>query len=447
MIFFIALCTTLVALRVQTYYRSLYMSYADIRALINAHASDIDQGVERYGAPYAKYLVHAILQDTEDKRLYLLFRDGKSLTGNLPAWPPEVDLKATWQDIFVAQPDGAPPLHLLVKIAAYRHRRYMLLTGYDLQRVDILRNTLLRVTISNVLFSLFMSFVISILVVWLINRYLQGINRAAGRVMGGQLHTRVPVSGANDQFDKLSANINAMLDWIVTLLGTVRDSTNAIAHDMRTPLSRHRLELRALAEDPALPEKTKEKIAAAVMRVDGIVEMFDDILSIARAESRSGAELFAPFDVAETVGDVIEFYAALVEEKSLSLAANLPAWPVKMTGDKQLVTQAVVNLLDNAIKYTPEGGHIHVTLKEADGRISPVITIIIADDGPGIPERFLDKAKERFFRVDESRNTPGTGLGLSLANAVAGLHHGALLLEDNSPGLRATLTLTSAAAE
>ncbi|MBU6476037.1 MAG: HAMP domain-containing protein, partial [Alphaproteobacteria bacterium] len=272
MIFFIALCTTLVALRVQTYYRSLYMSYADIRALINAHASDIDQGVERYGAPYAKYLVHAILQDTEDKRLYLLFRDGKSLTGNLPAWPPEVDLKATWQDIFVAQPDGAPPLHLLVKIAAYRHRRYMLLTGYDLQRVDILRNTLLRVTISNVLFSLFMSFVISILVVWLINRYLQGINRAAGRVMGGQLHTRVPVSGANDQFDKLSANINAMLDWIVTLLGTVRDSTNAIAHDMRTPLSRHRLELRALAEDPALPEKTKEKIAAAVMRVDGIVE-------------------------------------------------------------------------------------------------------------------------------------------------------------------------------
>ncbi|MBU6475783.1 MAG: HAMP domain-containing histidine kinase, partial [Alphaproteobacteria bacterium] len=201
------------------------------------------------------------------------------------------------------------------------------------------------------------------------------------------------------------------------------------------------------AEDPALPEKTREKIAAAVMRVDGIVEMFDDILSIARAESRSGAELFAPFDVAETVGDVIEFYAALVEEKSLSLAANLPAWPVKMTGDKQLVTQAVVNLLDNAIKYTPEGGHIHVTLKEADGRISPVITIIIADDGPGIPERFLDKAKERFFRVDESRNTPGTGLGLSLANAVAGLHHGALLLEDNSPGLRATLTLTSAAAE
>ncbi len=441
MIFFIALCSTLVALRVQTYYRSLSMSYADIRALINAHASDIDQGITRYGAAYAEYLVHAILQDTEDKRLYLLFKDGKKLTGNLPAWPAEVDPKATWQDILIPQADGARPLHLLVKLTTYRHRRYTLLTGYNLQRVDMLQNTLLRVAISNVLLSLFMSFVISILVVWLINRYLQGINRAAGRVMGGQLGTRVPVSGANDQFDKLSSNINGMLDWIATLLGTVRDSTNALAHDMRTPLSRHRLELSALAEDPAVPEEIRGKIAAAVMRVDDIVEMFDDILSIARAESRSGAELFAPFDVAETVSDVIEFYTALIEEKSLSLASDLPAWPVRMTGDKQLVTQAVVNLLDNAIKYTPENGHIDVALKEADGCIS----IIIADNGPGIPARFLDKAKERFFRVDESRNTPGTGLGLSLANAVAGLHHGALVLEDNHPGLRASLTLSAAA--
>ncbi len=442
-VFFIALCTTLVGLRIQTYYRSLYMSYADVRARIDAHASDIDQGISRYGARYAKYLVHAILQDTSDKRLYLLFKDGKNLTGNLTAWPPEVDPKATWQDTFIAQPDGSPPLHLLIRITTYKHRRYVLLTGYNLQRVDILRSALLRVAISNVLLSLFMSFLISIIVVWLINRYLQGINRVAGRVMGGQLQTRVPVSGTGDQFDKLSANINGMLDWIVVLLGTVRDSTNAIAHDMRTPLSRHRLELSALADDPALPEKTREKIAAAVTRVDDIVEMFDDILSIARAESRSGAELFAPFDIAETVSDVIEFYAALIEEKSLSLATDLPAWPVKMTGDKQLITQAIVNLLDNAVKYTPQKGHISVTLKESDGRVA----IIIADNGPGIPAQFLDKAKERFFRVDESRNTPGTGLGLSLANAVAGLHHGTLVLEDNQPGLRVTLTLANEAVE
>ena len=442
LIFFVALCTTLIVLRVQAYYQSLSTSYEDIRDLINAHAEEIDQGIEKYGASYAKYLVHAIIEEAEDKHLYLLFRDGKSLTGNLGAWPADVDPKATWQEILIPQGDDKeepkPAIHLLVKISSYKHKTYTLLIGYDLQRVDQLRNTLLRVAISNALLSLFMSFIISVMVVWLINLYLQGINRAAERVMHGQLQYRVPVSGANDQFDKLSANINGMLDWIATLLGTVKDSTNALAHDMRTPLSRHRLELRALTDDPDLPKKTREKINDAVKRVDGIVEMFDDILSIAKAESRSGTELFAPFNITETVEDVTEFYASLLEKKNLRMGMDLPAWPVRMIGDKQLVTQAIVNLLDNAAKYTPEGGEIKVSLRQEAAHI----VITIADNGPGIPAQFLDKAKDRFFRVDESRNTPGTGLGLSLANAVAGLHHGTLVLEDNAPGLRAILTVS-----
>jgi signal transduction histidine kinase len=308
--------------------------------------------------------------------------------------------------------------------------------------VDQLRNTLLRIAISNVLLSLFMSFVISVVVVWLINLDLQRINRASEQVIHGQLQYRVPVSGANDQFDKLSANINGMLDWITTLLGTVKDSTNALAHDMRTPLSRHRLELRALTDDPDLPKKTREKIREAVARVDGIVEMFDDILSIAKAESRSGTELFVPFNITETVEDVIEFYAALVEKRALQIMADLSPQSTQMIGDKQLMTQAIVNLLDNAVKYTPEGGRITVSLRQESGHI----IITIADNGPGIPAQFLDKAKERFFRVDESRNTPGTGLGLSLANAVAGLHHGTLVLEDNAPGLRAILTVSGSMA-
>ncbi len=437
LIFFIALCTTLIVLRVQAYYQSLSTSYEDIRELINAHASDIDQEIEKYGAAGAKYLVHAIIEDTQDKHLYLSFRDGKSLTGNLETWPADVDPKATWQEIYIPEGNNKS-VHLLVKITPYKHKTYTLLIGYDLQRVDLLRDTLLRVAISNVLLSLFMSFVISVMVVWLINLYLQRINRAAERVMHGQLQYRVPVSGANDQFDKLSANINGMLDWIAALLGTVKDSTNALAHDMRTPLSRHRLELRALTDDPDLPKKTREKIRDAVKRVDGIVEMFDDILSIAKAESRSGTELFAPFDVTETVEDVIEFYASLLEKRSLQLTSEIPTQPVRLTGDKQLVTQAVVNLLDNAVKYTPEDGKINVSLRQEGDRI----IIAIADNGPGIPAQFLDKAKERFFRVDESRNTPGTGLGLSLVNAVAGLHHGTLLLEDNHPGLRAILTVS-----
>ena len=439
LIFFIALCTTLIVLRVQSYYQSLSTSNEDIRDLINAHAEEIDQGIEKYGASYAKYLVHAIIEDTKDKHLYLLFRDGKSLTGNLGAWPADIDTKATWQEIYIPQGgDDKPAVHLLVKATSYRHKTYMLMVGYDLLRVDLLRDTLLRVAISNALLSLFMSFVVSVVVVWLINLYLQGINRTAERVMSGQMKYRVPVSGANDQFDKLSANINGMLDWIATLLSTVKDSTNALAHDMRTPLSRHRLELRALSDDPDLPKKAREQIRDAVKRVDGIVEMFDDILSIAKAESRSGTELFAAFNITETVEDVMEFYAALLEKKNMDLSMDIPAWPVRMTGDKQLLTQAIVNLLDNAVKYTPDGGAIKATLRQDSGNI----IITITDNGPGIPEELLEKAKERFFRVDESRNTPGTGLGLSLVDAVAGLHHGTLKLENNNPGLRVILTLS-----
>ncbi len=439
LIFFIALSTTLIVLRVQTYYQSLSTTYEDIRALINAHAEEIDQGIEKYGASYAKYLVRAVIDDAHDRRLYLLFRDGKSLYGNLDAWPPDIDPKAVWQEIYIPQGTDKPSVHLLVKFNAYKHKTYTLLVGYDLQRVDLLRDTLLRVAISNILLSLLMSFILSVMVIWLINRHLQRINRACEKVMRGQLQYRVSVRGANDQFDKLGANINGMLDWIATLLGTVKDSTNALAHDMRTPLSRHRLELRALIDDKDIPPKAQEKIRDAVTRVDGIVEMFDNILNIARAESRSGTELFAEINVTETVEDVIEFYAALLEEKALRLIPDIPAWPMRMIGDKQLISQAIVNLLDNAVKYTPRGGQIEVSLRQE----REFIIVTIADNGPGIPERFLDKAKERFFRVDESRNTPGTGLGLSLVNAVAGLHHGTLVLEDNHPGLRATLTIST----
>src|SRR5262249_23933954 len=157
---------------------------------------------------------------------------------------------------------------------------------------------------------------------------------------------RIRVRGANDQFDKLGANINRMLDWIEALLGTVKDSTNALAHDMRTPLSQHRLELSALTDDPDIPEAAQDKIRNAVERVDSIVEMFDNILSIAKAESRSGTELFEEFNVTEAVEDVIEFYAALLEEKSLHITTDFPPAPMSVIGDRQLITQAAVNLLD-----------------------------------------------------------------------------------------------------
>lgn len=438
MLFFIALSTTLVVLRLHTYYQTLSSTYEDIRGLITAHAEEITQGIDRYGPAYAEYLVKAMIEDTRDKRLYLLFRQGKHVSGNLTEWPADIMPQAHWQEVSVPQEDDKPPLNILVKIISFKNSSSLLLIGYDLQRVEFLRDTLLHVALRHVALSLLMSFILSVTVVWLVNRHLHLINRACERVMHGQMQYRIKVRGANDQFDQLGANVNRMLDWIEALLGTVRDSTNALAHDMRTPLSRHRLELQALIDDPDLSETTRQKVRGAVGRVDDIVEMFDNILSIAKAESRSGTELFTAINVAETVEDVVEFYAALMEEKSLSLATDIPAEPVWVTGDKQLISQAIVNLLDNAAKYTPAGGQVKVSLNTA----GEFVTIVVADNGPGIPSHLLSKAKERFFRIDESRNTPGSGLGLSLANAVAELHHGKLVLEQNEPGLRAVLTFS-----
>lgn len=439
LVFFAALCSTLVMLRAQAHYQALSNAYEDSRAIISAHAGEMERGIEKYGAAYARYLVDAMIEDGYDPRLYLLFREGKTLYGNLDEWPPGLDPESAWQEVFVTPIDADEPVHLLVKVSIDKAKDQALLIGYDLQSADLMRRTLLRVAVGNVLLSLVVSFIVSAAVVWLINLHLRRVNRVVARVMSGDLGSRIGVSGADDQFDRLGANVNAMLDWIAALLGTVRDSSNALAHDMRTPLSRHRLALGALADDPELPAKTRGKIREAASRVDGIVRMFDDILSIAKAESRSGTELFAEFDLAETAEDVIDFYAALMEEKQIGLVTDLPAAPVIVTGDRQLVAQAILNLLDNAVKYTAAGGDVSVAVREVEG----VVSVIVEDRGPGIPDALLEKVKERFFRVDESRGTPGTGLGLSLANAVAGLHHGALTLgAREGGGLRAVLTIT-----
>jgi signal transduction histidine kinase len=281
------------------------------------------------------------------------------------------------------------------------------------------------------------SLAISFFLVWLLNRHFRRFNTACDRVMAGDVTHRIKAYGTGDEFDRLALNINRMLDWNSTLIATAKDAGNAIAHDMRTPLSRLRLELRALSDHSALDEKTRAQIMEQVGRVDALVEMFDNILNIAKAESRSSAELFEPVDMTQMVRDVLEFYQTIIEGKRITLSIDLPATPLVLKGDKQLLGQAIVNLLDNACKYTRKDGRIEISLQEKGDDI----LFIIADNGVGIPSELLEKAKERFFRVDASRHTAGHGLGLSIVNAVAFLHRGDLLLEDNAPGLKATLIL------
>jgi signal transduction histidine kinase len=263
---------------------------------------------------------------------------------------------------------------------------------------------------------------------------LDSINRTSGEIMAGDLSRRVPIGEAHDEFDALAENLNAMLERIERLMKGVREVTDSVAHDLRTPLNRLRNRLEATLRhlDPASAETFE--IEAAVSETDSLITTFNALLLIAEADAGVTRGEMAAIDLASIAADMAELYAPLAEEKDVSLDIT-PSGSTMIDGNRSLISQALANLVDNAIKYTPAGGKVTVT---ASG--TPLgIELRVADTGPGIPPAERARVVERFVRLEASRNSPGTGLGLSLVAAVARLHDAKFLLEDNQPGLRAII--------
>lgn len=433
---FLCLSITLLTLRVLIYTEALHNAYEDTRLIIDAHAEEIDEAMEKYGSPYAKELIRSLVSEAHDKHLYLAIKKNGTITGNFPTWP---DIPKTSKDYHEREyivPDMDTPLHLLVRQINYP-RSATLVVGYEMWRIDQLRASFVSAMLVNVLLALIVSLVISVLIVWLLNRHLLRFNRACEKVMQGNLAHRIKVKGRTDQFDKLAHNLNRMLDWNSALLTTVKDSSHAMAHDMRTPLSRLRLELQGISDTTHIDASARTLLKGAIDRLDSVVEMFDHLLNIANAQSRMRTEMFEPLDMGALLNDVLELYEPIIGDKHLTLTKHIPSAALWIKGDRQLLGQALVNLLDNACKYTPEGGTIIASVQQNRHDI----VCSIADNGPGIDPELREKVKERFFRADTSRHTYGYGLGLSLVEAVAQLHHGSLSLEDNAPGLNAVLRL------
>ncbi|HVV66295.1 MAG TPA: HAMP domain-containing sensor histidine kinase [Rhizomicrobium sp.] len=263
-------------------------------------------------------------------------------------------------------------------------------------------------------------------------RRLDQINRTAGDIFAGDFSRRVPVSRAHDEFDTLAESLNRMLDRIERLMKGVREVTDSVAHDLRTPLNRlrNRLEETLRHLDPAGPEASQ--VEAAMRETDQIIQTFNALLLIAEADSGVTRGAMSPIDLAPIADDVAELYAPLAEEKGVTLDIR-PAGSTVIEGNRSLISQALANLVDNAIKYTPAGGHIAVWPEMTPQGVD----LIVADTGPGIPSEERARVVERFVRLETSRNSPGTGLGLSLVAAVARLHGARLVLEDNAPGLKA----------
>jgi signal transduction histidine kinase len=262
------------------------------------------------------------------------------------------------------------------------------------------------------------------------------IATVANRISARDLSRRVPLSGAGDAFDRLGEQINAMLDRITSLMEELRLLTDSLAHDLRSPVSRLRSAAHAAAEADD-PSEQEELLGSVIRQADALMRILTAVLEISRSEALTGRKQFSWFDAGELAAELAEMYDPLAEEKGARLEFDRPVRPVPLFGHRQLLAQAISNLLENAIRYGSSGGEIRVRVHPGERQIR----IEVGDRGPGIPADRRAEARRRFGRLDSSRSDEGAGLGLALAESIAHLHEGKLVLEDNAPGLLTTLDL------
>jgi signal transduction histidine kinase len=266
------------------------------------------------------------------------------------------------------------------------------------------------------------------------------IRDTSTKIMSGNLSERVPVTKRNDEFDGLATNLNAMLDRIEQLLQGLKEVTDNVAHDLKTPLTRLRNQAESALREGASDQSRQQALETTIAESDRLIQTFNALLMIARAEAGAPSGALSDIDVSAIVSDVAELYGPVAEDEGIVIETAI-AEGVHLHANRELIGQAMVNLLENAVKYAkPEGdgqGSIKVGLRQANGRV----LIEVADNGPGIPEEDRKRVLERFVRLEKSRSEPGSGLGLSLVDAVARLHGGTFRIEDNAPGVRAVIDL------
>lgn len=266
-------------------------------------------------------------------------------------------------------------------------------------------------------------------------RRVDSITRTAEAIIAGDLSQRVPTCGTQDDLDRLALTLNRMLDRISALMESVKQVSNDIAHDLRTPLSRLRQGLEAAQYHARSAADYETAVEAAMSQVDGILATFGALLRIAQIEARATRAGFRELDLSAVFDTIVEAFAPAAEDEGKRLTGRIEPG-IRIDGDRELLTQMLANLVENAIRHTPEGTRIEVSLETRNG----VPVGIVADHGPGVPEPERERMFERFYRLERSRSTPGSGLGLSLVRAIADLHGIGLVVADNRPGLRLVLS-------
>lgn len=312
---------------------------------------------------------------------------------------------------------------------------YILLVARDITDQKVARKKFLTTIPWSVGLMLLLGIAGGILLSRNILRRLDAITRTSSAIVAGDFSRRVPLTQSHDEFDTLAENLNVMLERTERLMKGMREVVDSVAHDLRTPLNRLRNRLEDMQRKLNPDDPHLDDIDSAIAETDRLIGTFNALLLIAEADSGMTRGSMAAIDLSAIVADVADLYAPLAEEKEIALDVA-PSGVLTVEGNRSLVSQALANLIDNAIKYTPSGGHIWVSAGETPAGVE----LTIADNGPGIPEEDRPRVLERFVRLEKSRNSPGTGLGLSLVAAVARMHEAKLTLGDNAPGLKTTIT-------
>lgn len=353
------------------------------------------------------------------------------LNGNLRAWPSTATAARGWTEFRAPEPlpdaTNRPLLRAMLDTFPNGDR---LLVGRDISDLDRFTDQIKAAAISCIALIFVVAGVASILVTRRTVGRIESINATSRAIMLSGLDKRIPLRGTNDEWDRVAENLNLMLDRIETLMGEVRQVSDNVAHDLRTPLTRMRGRLEKAYHGQRNGEDDQMLIGDTIADLDAVLRIFSSLTRIAQIETQARKGAFRSVNLAEIGSEVVELYDAAAEQDGTRLTV-VGDREVLVTGDRDLIFDAIANLVDNAIKHGRAGGQVVVANENIDGR--PVISI--ADDGPGIPPEEYEHVFKRFYRLEHSRYTPGNGLGLSLVAAVARLHAAQIEMLDNSPGL------------
>jgi signal transduction histidine kinase len=363
------------------------------------------------------------------------------LAGNLAAWPPSATELSEWVSLNLMRRENGRLVPHEVRARTFELAGgFRLLVGRDMYEKAKFR----RLVVETLSWSLAVTVGLGLLGgIFLSRRILarvESVTRTSRQIMQGDLSRRIKASGSGDEFDRLAESLNAMFEQIERLMSGMRLATDSLAHDLRGPLTRLRGRIELALIQPPDPARDRDALLDTLTQADAALATFDSLLKIAVAEAGAAATELKPLQLGVLARDATELYEPVAEDKDVRLAIDIESAP-PILGQRELLAQAVANLLDNAVKHTPAGGSINVRVVADDSEA----VLVVADTGPGIPEMDRERVLERFVRLEECRSAPGAGLGLSLVAAVAKLHGARLQLGDNAPGLKVELRFPAVA--